>query len=229
MSNVVVRRGGRRPGRPETRAQVLAAARDAFSVAGFSGTTMRQIASAAEVDPALIHHYFGSKRQLFLEAVQAPADPAVALRPVLDGARDEAGQLLATVFIGLWDGPDGQQGAALLRSAVSDETAAALLREFLVTQVLLPVLEHVGVEPAERPLRTALLASQLTGLALTRYVLAVPPLADAAAPAVVAAVAPVLQHYLTADLSPGYGALGPGGPSQPPPSAPPGWNSGPGL
>jgi AcrR family transcriptional regulator len=208
---------------------VLAAARDAFSVAGFSGTTVRHIAAAAGVDPALIHHYFGSKRALFLEAVQAPADPQVALRPVFDGGRDEAGRRLATVFLALWDGPGRTQGTALLRSAVSDESAAALLREFLLTQVLLPVLEHVGVEPAERPLRAGLLASQLGGLALTRYVLAVPPLVAAPASAIVAAVAPTLQHYLTGDLSTGLIALRPGVPAQPSPSAPPGWNSGPGL
>ena len=228
MNDAAARRGGRRPGRPETRAHVLAAARDAFSVAGFAGTTMRQIAAAAEVDPALIHHYFGSKRQLFLEAVQAPADPQVALRPVLDGGPHEAGERLATVFLGLWDGPAGLQGAALLRSAVSEESAAALLRELILTQVLLPVLEHVGVEPAERPLRAGLLASQLGGLALTRYVLAVPWLAAAPASTVVTAVAPVLQHYLTGDLSTGRVPLG-RHPPQPPPSAPPGANNGPGL
>lgn len=195
------RRGGRRPGRPDTRAAVLTAARESFAASGFAGATVRQIASAAGVDPALIHHYFGSKRQLFIEAVQAPADPSVALREVLEGDREDAGRRLATGFLALWDGPAGERAAALLRSALSDETSAALVREFLGSQVLGPVLEHLGTPRDERPLRASLLAGQLSGLALTRYVLRIQPLVSAPAPAVVDAVAPVLQHYLTADLS----------------------------
>lgn len=197
------RRGGRRPGRPDTRAVVLSAAREAFATSGFAGATVRQIAAAAGVDPALVHHYFGSKRRLFIEAVQAPADPSVALRAVLDGGREGAGRRLATAFLTVWDGPGGERAIALLRSAVTDESSAALVREFLVSQVLQPVLEHLDTPPSERPLRASLLAGQLSGLALTRYVVHVQPLAGAPAPVVVDAVAPVLQHYLTGDLSGG--------------------------
>jgi AcrR family transcriptional regulator len=195
------RPGGRRPGRPDTRADVLVAARQTFAAVGFTGATVRQIAAAAGVDPALVHHYFGSKRQLFIEAVQAPADPAVALRAVLDGDRDGAGRRLATAFLTVWDGPAGERAVALLRSAVTDESSAALVREFLASQVLQPVLEHLGVPRGEQPLRAALLASQLGGLALTRYVLRVQPLASTPAPVVVDGVAPVLQRYLTGDLA----------------------------
>lgn len=197
------RRGGRRPGRPDTRADVLVAAREAFAADGFAGATVRRIAAVAGVDPALVHHYFGSKRQLFIEAVQAPADPSVALRAVLDGDSDGAGARLATSFLALWDSAAGERAVALLRSAVTDESSAALVREFLMSQVLQPVLEHLGTPRGERPLRAALLASQLSGLALTRYVVRVAPLADAPTPVVVEAIGPVLQRYLTGDVSGG--------------------------
>ena len=211
------RRGGRRPGRPETREQVLLAARDAFATSGFAGATMRQIAASAGVDPALIHHYFGSKRELFMEAVRAPEDPQVVMRAVLAGDRDDAGRLMVVAFLGVWDGAAGGQAAAVLRSAVTDESSAALVREFLLTQVLLPLLERLEVARAERPLRAALLASQLTGLALTRHLLKLPPLATAPVDVVVDAIGPVLQRYLTGELTSAER-------SQParPPSAPPG-------
>lgn len=211
------RRSGRRPGRPETREQVLLAAREAFAHSGFAGATMRQIAASAGVDPALIHHYFGSKRQLFMEAVRAPDDPQVVMRPVLAGHREDAGRRMVVAFLGVWDGPAGGQAAAVLRSAVTDESSAALVREFLLTQVLLPLLERLGVPRAEQPLRAALLASQLTGLALTRHLLRLPPLATAPADVVVDSLGPVLQRYLTGELRHEEKAQ-----PAPPPSAPPG-------
>ena len=217
-------RGGRRPGRPETREHVLLAAREAFATSGFAGATMRQIAASAGVDPALIHHYFGSKRQLFMEAVRAPDDPQVVMRSVLDGDRDNAGRRMVVAFLGVWDGPAGGQAAAVLRSAVTDHSSAALVREFLLTQVLLPLLERLDVPRPERPLRAALLASQLTGLALTRHLLKLPPLATAPVDVVVDALGPVLQRYLTGELSQDEKAQ-----AGPPPSAPPGRNRGPGL
>lgn len=216
------RRGGRRPGRPETREQVLLAAREAFATSGFAGATMRQIAASAGVDPALIHHYFGSKRQLFMEAVRAPEDPQVVMRSVLAGDRDGAGRRMVVAFLGVWDGAAGGQAAAVLRSAVTDASSAVLVREFLLTQVLLPLLDGLGVARDERPLRAALLASQLTGLALTRHLLQLPPLATAPVDVVVDAIGPVLQRYLTGELRPHES-------DQPPASAPPDWKSGPGL
>ncbi|MEW2382110.1 TetR family transcriptional regulator [Micromonospora sp. NPDC047707] len=194
------RRTGRRPGNPDTRAAILAAARAAFADRGFDATSIRAIAAAAQVDPALVHHYFGSKDQLFLAAMEAPVDPREVLPRVLAGDRERVGERLVRTFLGVWDSPAGAAGLALLRSAVSNEWTARLVREFLTTQVLRRVLDHLDIDPAELPLRGSLVASQLVGLAMMRYVVRLEPVASAAPETLVAAIGPTVQRYLTGDL-----------------------------
>ncbi|SCG63607.1 TetR/AcrR family transcriptional regulator [Micromonospora inositola] len=196
----MARRTGRRPGNPDTREAILGAARAAFAERGFDGASIRAIAAAAQVDPALVHHYFGSKDQLFLAAMNAPVDPRELLPKVLAGDRDGIGERLVRMFLGVWDSPAGTAGVALLRSAVSNEWTARLLREFLVTQVLRRVLDQLDVDPAELPLRGSLVASQLIGLAMMRHVVRLEPVASAAPETLVAAVGPTVQRYLTGDL-----------------------------
>src|SRR4051812_6274307 len=191
---------GRRPGNPDTREAVLAAARGAFAERGFDGATIRGIATAAGVDPALVHHYFGSKDKLFLAAVQAPADPEELLPEVLAGGPDDLGKNLLRTFVRVWDGPARPAGLALVRSAVGSEWTAKLLREFLVARVLRRVVGTLDVPQAERDARGALVASQLVGLVMTRYVLRIEPLASASVDDLVEALAPTLQRYLTGDV-----------------------------
>ncbi len=179
---------------------MLVAARAAFAERGFDGATIRGIATAAGVDPALVHHYFGSKDKLFLAAVQAPADPRDLLPEVLAGGPDALGVNIVRAFLRVWDGPARPAGLALVRSAVGNEWTARLLREFLVSQVLRRVVATLDVSPAEREARGALVASQLIGLVMTRYVLRVEPLASASHDVVVGAVAPTLQRYLTGQV-----------------------------
>ncbi|MEU4378049.1 TetR family transcriptional regulator [Micromonospora echinofusca] len=197
----MARRTGRRPGNPDTRQAILDAARAAFAERGFDAASIRAVAAAAEVDPALVHHYFGSKDQLFLAAMHAPVDPAELLPRVLAGDRVGLGERLVRTFLGVWDSPAGTAGVALLRSAVSNEWTARLLREFLVTQVLRRVLDQLDVDPAELPLRGSLVASQLIGLAMMRHVVRLEPVASAAPETLVAAVGPTVQRYLTGDLA----------------------------
>ncbi|MEU5552461.1 MULTISPECIES: TetR family transcriptional regulator [unclassified Micromonospora] len=196
----MARRSGRRPGNPATRDAILAAARTAFAERGFDAATIRAVAAAAEVDPALVHHYFGSKEQLFLAAVQAPVDPRELLPAVLDGDRDGIGERLVRTFVAMWDSPAGAAGVALLRSAVGNEWTARLVREFLTTQVLRRILDHLDVDPAHRPLRGGLVASQLIGLALMRHVVRLEPVASAEPETLVATVGPTVQRYLTGEL-----------------------------
>jgi AcrR family transcriptional regulator len=191
---------GRRPGNPDTREAVLAAARAAFADRGFDGASIRGIATAAGVDPALVHHYFGSKDKLFLAAVQAPADPEDLLPEVLAGGRDELGRNLLEMFLRVWDGPAQAGGLALVRSAVGSEWTAKLLREFLVARVLRRVVGTLGYPPAERDARGALVGSQLIGLVMARYVLRLEPIASASRDSLVEAYAPTLQRYLTGDV-----------------------------
>jgi AcrR family transcriptional regulator len=180
---------------------VLAAARRAFAARGFDGATIRGIAGDAGVDPALVHHYFGTKDALFLAAVDAPADPAELLPEALAGGPDRLGENLLRMLLRLWDGPARAAGLALVRSAMGNEWTARLLREFLVARVLRRVVATLDVPDAEREVRGALVASQLIGLAMTRYVLRLEPLASATPDELVAAVAPTLQRYLTGELT----------------------------
>ncbi len=195
------RRTGRRPGNPDTREAILAAARTAFAERGFDRASIRAIAAAAGVDPALVHHYFGSKDKLFLTAMNAPADPRELLPAVVAGDPDGLGERLVRMFVGLWDSPAGTAGVALLRSAVSNEWTARLLREFLTTQVLRRVLDHLDLDPAEVPLRGSLVASQLAGLAMMRHVIKLEPVASADPETLVAAIGPTIQRYLTSPLT----------------------------
>jgi AcrR family transcriptional regulator len=194
------RRSGRRPGNPDTRDAVLAAARAAFAEKGFDGATIRGIASAAGVDPALVHHYFGNKDKLFLAAIEAPANPAELLPEVLAGGRDNLGENVVRLLLRVWDGPMRPAALALVRSAVGNEWTARLLREFLVSQVLRRVVGTLGLPTAEREARGSLAASQLIGLVMARYVLKVEPLASATPESLVAAIGPTVQRYLTGDV-----------------------------
>ncbi|SCL23759.1 TetR family transcriptional regulator [Micromonospora inyonensis] len=193
-------RTGRRPGNPETREAILTAARTAFAARGFDAASIRAIAGAAGVDPALVHHYFGSKDKLFLAAMNAPIDPGRLLPGVLDGDPERIGERLVRAFLAVWDSPAGMAGVALLRSAVTTEWTARLLREFLVTQVLRRVLQHLDADPAELPLRGSLAAAQMGGLVLMRYVIRLEPLASTPPETLVTAIGPGVQRYLTGPL-----------------------------
>jgi AcrR family transcriptional regulator len=179
---------------------VLFAARAAFAERGYDGASIRAIAGAADVDPALVHHYFGTKEKLFLAAVEAPADPEDLLPEVLAGGRDELGANVVRMLLRVWDGPGRPAGLALVRSAVANEWGARMLREFLVSQVLRRVVGTLGLPPTETAARGSLVASQLVGVVMARYVLGVEPLASAPADQVVAAVGPTVQRYLTGDV-----------------------------
>jgi AcrR family transcriptional regulator len=171
-----------------------------FAERGYDGATIRGIATAAGVDPALVHHYFGSKDKLFLAAVDAPADPAELLPTILAAPQNQLGAAVVRMALHVWDGPMRPAGLALLRSAVSNEWTAKLLREFLVSRVLRKVVSTLGYDPDVRAARASLVASQLIGLVMTRYVLRLEPLASASHDSIVAAIGPTVQRYLTGDV-----------------------------
>lgn len=204
----MARRTGRRPGNPDTREAILRAAREAFAERGFDHASIRSIATSAGVDPALVHHYFGAKDQLFLAAMNVPFDPREFVPEVLAGGAGQIGERLIRTFLRVWDSPAGTAGAALLRSGVSNEWTARLLRELLTTQILRRVLAGLNLDPAEAPLRASLVASQIAGMAMMRYIIKLEPLASAPPEAVVAAVAPTVQRYVTGDLSDAVRTLG---------------------
>lgn len=189
-------RTGRRPGPSSTRAEITAAAARRFAAAGYDATSLRQVAADAGVDPALVRRFFGDKEQLFTAVASALIDPARALAAVADGSPEAAGERLLRYFLSLL-GDVSRPGPllGLIRSAVTSEHAAGLMRRFLAEQVL----REIAVSfPSGRPgLGAALAASQLVGLAVARYAVRLPPLTAADTEELVRAVAPVLQYYLT--------------------------------
>jgi AcrR family transcriptional regulator len=192
------RRGGRRPGDSGTREAILGAARVGFATHGYAGTTIRGVASAAGVDPALVNHFYGSKDGLFAASLELPADLPERLLAALDGDRDGVGERLVRFYLGLWeDQVTAGQLRAMMTSAVSHEQAASLLRQF-VSRLLTHLADHLAGD--DRELRVTLAGSQLVGLAFARYLVRIEPLARADLETVVAAVAPTVQRYVTGDL-----------------------------
>ncbi|MCT7355719.1 TetR family transcriptional regulator, partial [Streptomyces sp. 15-116A] len=193
----------RRRGRParaesgDTRDRILSAAREEFSQRGYEKTSVRGIAKAAGVDSALVHHYFGTKEQMFEAAVEVAFAPALTLRDaVITGPLEEAGERMTRMLLGLWENPVTRTPLlAIVRSAVNNETAAAVFRRLVATQLLRRIADQVDLPDAE--LRAELAAAQLVGIAMIRYVIKIEPLASADPEQIISRVAPVVQGHLT--------------------------------
>jgi AcrR family transcriptional regulator len=189
-------RTGRRRGSPDTREAILTAAREVFAEKGFDAASIRAIAALAGCDPALVHHYFGSKDKLFLATVQAPIDPGELVPQVVAGGPDGAGGRLVLALLSVWDNPaSGPAALALVRSALQHDWSARMLREFLTSQVLRRVVAQLTHD--QQPLRTALVASQMFGVIGVRYLLRIEPLASASPQELAAAIGPTIDRYLT--------------------------------
>jgi AcrR family transcriptional regulator len=189
-------RTGRRPGPSSTRSQIVAAAARCFAVAGYDATSVRRVAAEAGVDPALVRRFFGGKEQLFTEVAAALIDPARALAAVAEVAPEAAGERLLRYFLSLL-GDVEQPGPflGLVRSAVTSEHAADLLRRFLAEKILGEIAATLRAGQAD--LRAALVASQLVGLAVARYAVRLGPLTAADTDELSRWVGPVVQYYLT--------------------------------
>ncbi|QFQ99576.1 TetR/AcrR family transcriptional regulator [Streptomyces phaeolivaceus] len=182
---------------PAARDRILAAAREEFSERGYDKTSVRGIAKAAGVDSALVHHYFGTKEQVFEAAITLSFAPAMeAPRTVEEGPLDGVGERLTRFIFGVWENPATRKPLlAIVRSAVNNEAAAAVFRRIIVTQVLRRIADRLDVPDAE--LRAELAAAQLVGIAMLRYVIKVEPLASADPEQIIKRVAPVVQAHLT--------------------------------
>ncbi|MGW5504236.1 TetR/AcrR family transcriptional regulator [Streptomyces rochei] len=175
-----------------TRRAILAAARERFAADGYERATIRAIAKDARIDPSMVMRYYRNKEGLFAAAV------AIDLRlPDVSGAdrRPDAGRILVEHFLDLWE--DNEVLTALLRVGATNQAGAERMQGILRDQ-LLPVAQQVCPDPEQVPARAALMASQLLGLALTRYVLRLPPAVGLAREEIVAWLAPTIQRYLTA-------------------------------
>ncbi|MET7913895.1 TetR/AcrR family transcriptional regulator [Streptomyces avermitilis] len=182
---------------PATRDRILEAAREEFSERGYEKTSVRGIAKAAGVDSALVHHYFGTKEQVFEAAIEVAFAPALgAPEAIAEGPLDGVGERLTRFIFGIWENPTTRTPLlAIVRSAVNNDTAAAVFRRLVAAQLLRRIAGRLDAPDAE--LRAELAAAQLVGIAMLRYVIKVEPLASADVERIVARVAPVVQGHLT--------------------------------
>jgi len=196
----------RRPGRPagssDTRERILASARTLFAHNGIDRTSIRAIAAGAGVDAALVHHYFGTKQQLFAAAIQLPIDPMTVLVPLRETPIEELGLRLPSVLLPIWDSEMGAGLIATLRSLLIG-SEVNLARSFLQEVIVAEVGPRVDNPPGTGQIRVQFVASQLVGVVMARYILQLEPLASLPAEQVAQTIAPNLQRYLTGDLPDG--------------------------
>jgi AcrR family transcriptional regulator len=213
-------RAGRRSGDSGTREAILAAARRRFAERGYDGATIRGIAADAGVDPALVHHFYGSKEALFAAAMHLPMVPSEVLTAAFAQVPRGAtlGEHLVRTALAVWES-DEVHGVfiGLLRSALTSDRAADMFREFITHAILAPVAAMARPaaqsarrgdrEPDEAAYRAAAVASQMLGLAMTRYLLRLGPIATADPAELAATIGPTIDRYLTGDILPGRGRL----------------------
>jgi AcrR family transcriptional regulator len=192
----IVGKTGRRPGTSTTRQEIVAAAAGSFSSNGYDGTSLRQVAADAGVDPALVRRFFGNKDHLFSAVVAEVFQPDRTVVTLLDGPRSTLGRrLLGYVFdlLGDVDSPGPLLG--VIRSAATSEHAASQVREFLAADLLVKLVRALGMDHPD--LRATLTASQLVGLAIARYAVRAEALVMADPDELADWIAPTVQRYLT--------------------------------
>ncbi len=185
---------GRRPGKPDTRKEILDAARQEFAAAGYDGATIRGIASAASVDPALVMHYFGSKDRLFAASLEFPVNPSDLIKRMAEGDPEEFGERVVGTLVDTWDGiADRSPLIAALRTAMGTGPVADTFRQFVTTSIVGSFMSLLDGEDAE--FRGVLIGSQLAGLLIARYILEIEPLTSASKESLVQAYGPTIQRY----------------------------------
>lgn len=207
----------RRPGRPRTsgsrtpaepgttKEAILEAARSSFLAKGFARTTIRGVARAAGVDPALVPYYFGTKGDLFAAALNLRIRASEEIAKVLADDVRTAGPRLVRLSMTAWD--DSAGGAtfrALLRWVATDDGAPQAIQDYAAEQLAAPLTEALGQAGIPTDVareRATLAATQLVGLAVVRYVFRLEPIASMSVDRLVELIGPTIQHYLTGPLT----------------------------
>ncbi|CAN5864055.1 TetR family transcriptional regulator [soil metagenome] len=195
-------RKGRRPGSPDTQGQILEAASHEFAGRGYDGATIRGVAAAAGVDPALVMHYFGSKERLFVATLHVPVNPADVLRDTLATAEaGHVGERLIARLLEVWDETAHRSPLiSMLRSVAGEGPVADTVRQFLERSIIATLVDHLPQPEAQ--LRAVLVGSQIVGLLLARYVVRFEPLASADPRRLAAIYGPTIERYAYGDLPP---------------------------
>lgn len=197
------KRPGRPPGPSDTRERILDSARELFARNGIDKTSIRAIAADAGVDAALVHHYFGTKTQLFAAAIHIPIDPMTVIGPLREVPVEQLGHTLPSILLPLWDSELGKGLIATLRSILAGNEVS-LLRTFLQDIIVAEVGSRVDNPPGSGRTRVQFVASQLVGVVMARYILELEPFKSLPVEQVAETIGPNLQRYLTGEL-PGLG------------------------
>ncbi|GAA4484050.1 TetR family transcriptional regulator [Microbacterium panaciterrae] len=189
------RRRGRPKGESGSRDLIVAAAEYEFGEHGYDGATVRAIAARAGVDSALVHHYFGTKADLFADVIGIPLRPDVDVPAILKGPRDEVGQRLVRYVLEAFEQPDvRRRGVTMIRVAVGSKAMSPVLVGFLARELIGRITGLL--ESPDAALRANLVASQIAGMIVTRYVVRLQPIADAPIDELVDRIGPTIQRYL---------------------------------
>lgn len=190
---------GRRPSGSGTRAAIADAARRQFATVGYPRTTLRAVAQDAGVDVRLVTHYFGSKQQLFFETFELPFQPELAFEAIAAPGPVGIGERVARFIFGILGTEQGVQTVTgLMRAAASEPAAAEMVRRILVERLLGPIAHLLGTDQPD--LRAALMGTQIAGMVMARHIVGVPVLVEAPPEQLIAAIAPVIERYLTEPL-----------------------------
>ena len=191
---------GRRPGGADTREALVNAAREVFIEQGFTGATVRAIATRAGVDAAMVNHWFGGKEGLFGEAVlKLPFNPKEIVDRLLAAEPDEIGEAVVRQFVTTWDTTGGGVFTALMRSVTSHEEAAHMLKDFFFKHVFKHVISKLA--PDNHEFRATLVATQIVGMGMVRYVAKFEPMASTDVNTMATAIAPTIQRYITGKIT----------------------------
>ncbi len=189
------KRRGRPRGGSDARDRIIAAATDEFGQLGYDGATMRGIAARAGVDAALLHHYFGTKADLFTTTVDVPIRPDVDIPALLAADREDFGAHLVRYVLEQWEKPAmRRRGVVLLRAALGNRLTTPLLAGFLSRELLGRIAAQLDVPDAD--FRAGLVASQVAGLLVTRYIVELKPMTEASIDELVDRIGPTVQRYL---------------------------------
>lgn len=203
MMKLVVRKSaspGPRDERGVLQARILTAARAEFAENGWAGTTIRAVARVADVDPALVYHYFGSKEGLLDAATAPPQRMLDAVAQTWTRPPEELGLALARRAIAIWaDDEIGPALRAILLTAAHEPTTRDKLRRVVESQLI--GVSQLDCDDRERLVRAGLISSQIIGMALLRFVWQIEPVASMTDDELVAAIAPTLQRYVDGDIS----------------------------
>jgi AcrR family transcriptional regulator len=200
---------GRRPGNADTRGEIVEAAKRVFAAKGYDGASLRAVAREAEVDPALVHHYFDGKASLFVAAMALPFDPrtvqqshSAATSMSTSSSSSSSGTMVVTGFLTMWDHAEGTGSsfAACVAGMAASTSVADAMREFVAERVWSNSPVNQGESDETTRQRRALVSSQLMGLAFTRYILRVPPVSTATPAEIAAWAGPTLDRYMVGTI-----------------------------